>query len=453
MRPLSHPRPLGLARKLERIIWPTALATKPYLSTSPEPSTGYFSLAHEDIPPIYRGAVVSDPAVAPAGRRHTPLVAVVSPMPEALLTDSPPSGVALYTSRLLETYDGDWDVVALGQTKSQPSASTARVTALPTWRPGWQGVWDVVTKLRRLRPHVIHVQHELRLYGGIMPTLGLILSLNWFRWRGTHIVITLHGVPHPSDIKSQGILPPLPGGGQLAKRLMVLYLWLILASSDAIVVLSAVFRQRLFEMFPSQATKVHVIPLGVDAKRAQVRGRRNRGARSRPHAIAFGFLTSYKSPELILDACEQGLLDDFLITLSVARNPRADSPQMKSRYQALCVRASRLPQMTWRQYLSDAELADLLCRADVLILPYTACVSSSAVAALAEGADVPIAYSKPLEELFGKTLASFELTAQSLADAVRAAVREDVVVRMPHALWSEVGAATFSLWQGTRLQV
>lgn len=373
-------------------------------------------------------------------------------MPEALVTDYPPSGVALYTSRLLETYDGDWDVAALGQRNSRPISGASRVAVLPTWRPGWAGIWDVVTTLRRLHPRVIHVQHELRLYGGITPTLALTLCLNWFRWRGTHIVITLHGVPHPEDIESQDILPRLPGSGRLAKPLMVLYLRLVLASCDAVVVMSAVFRERLLAMFPSQSAKVHVIPLGVDSKRDPVRTAPKRGVESRPHAIAFGFLTSYKSPELIVDACEQGLLDDFKVTLSVARNPRATSAEMEARYQALNARASRLPQIRWRQYLSDTELNELLGTADVLILPYTACVASSAVAALAEDAKVPLAYSRPLEELFGRTRASFDLTPQALAAAVRAVVREGIVVRTPHAPWSEVAAATSALWQGTSVQ-
>lgn len=448
MRTLCHSRPLRLARNLKQTSLRRASAEERPLPPVSERSGASLSMDHEEERPNYRRRAVRDVATVPSGSAHTPLVAVISPMPEELVTNSPPSGVALYTSRLLDAYNGDWNVAAVGQRNSRSSASAPRVAVLPTWRPGWAGIWDILTELRRLRPRVIHAQHELRLYGGIMPTFVLILCLNWFRWRGARIVTTLHGVPHPGDIESQDIVPHFPGSARLAKLLMVFYLRLVLASCDAVVVLSAVFRQRLLALFPSQSAKVDVIPLGVDRKPVGPVRSPKAARGSRPHAIAFGFLTSYKSPELIVDACEQGLLDDFLITLSVARNPRATSAQTESRYQALCARASRLPQISWRQYLSDAELAELLRRADVVILPYTACVASSAVAALAEDAKVPIAYSSPLEQLFGRTRASFALTPQALASAVRAAVYEGILVRTPHAPWPDVAAATFAMWQG-----
>lgn len=380
------------------------------------------------------------------------MVAVISPLPERLTTDCPPSGVAQYTARFLAAYEGGWDVAAIGQRNSRPISGAPRIAVLPTWRPGWAATWDVFTTLKRLHPKVIHMQHELRLYGGITPTLGLTVILNWFRWRGTYTVITLHGVPHPADVQSQGILPRFPGSRRLAKPLMLLYLRLVLATCDAIVVMSGVFRERLLAAFPSQSGKVHVIPLGVSSKaNFESRGSPKR-VRHRPHAVAFGFLTSYKRPELIVDACEQRLLDDFEVTLSVARNPRDTSVSMEARYAALDARASRCSQLSWHHYLSDAELEELLSTADVLILPYVACVASSAVAALAEDAKVPVAYSKPLEELFGRTRASFELTPQALADAVRAVVYEGIAVTTPHASWKEVAAATSALWQGGPLQ-
>lgn len=451
MRPFRHRDLLALARPLSGR-GPTAPLKGSNPPTVRRPAVARDLSAHHEESSILRRDAVSGAAAASGVRETVPLVAVISPMPEALVSNCPPSGVALYTSRLLETYRGDWDVVAIGQTNSRATSGASRVAVLPTWRPGWAGIWDVMGKLRRLDPKVIHLQHELRLYGGIMPTLALTLSLNWFRLRGARIVITLHGVPRPEDIESQNILPPFPGSGNISKRFLVAYLWLVLASCDAVVVLSRVFRQRLLAMLPSQSTKAHVIPLGVDSRRPGLRTRQKRGVDARPHAIAFGFLTSYKSPELIVDACEQGLLDGFKVTLSVARNPRAGTTQMASRYQTLHARASRLPQINWREYLSDAQLAELLRIADVLILPYTACVASSAVAALAEDAGVPVAYSRPLEELFGSSRACFELTPGALADAVRAVVHDGAVGDTPHAPWPQVAAATFALWQSTLVQ-
>jgi len=393
---------------------------------------------------------LGDPIEIPSRLRRRLLVALISPMPELSLTDHPPSGVARFTQRLLESFDRDWEVAAIAQTNGDPTSSAARVRILPTWRPGWACVLDVTRRLRHLHPQVIHAQHELRLYGGITPTLALILSLNWFRWRGAGIVITLHGVPKLADIEAQNILVSFPGVGRLTRTLMKMYLALILRSCDAVIVHSDVFYQRLAQMFPTEASKLHVIQLGADSNRAALSSRnRTRDSGSRPHAIAFGFLTSYKLPELILDASEQGLLNDFSITLSVARNPRAASARLEARYQALRARASLLEGIDCRGYLSDAELDRLLRQADVLILPYTACVAASGVSALADGAGVPVAYSRPLEELFGKSRASFALTPESLSDAVRAVVQEGIEVRMPHAPWAEVATATFDLWQAT----
>ena len=382
----------------------------------------------------------------------TPLVVVVTPMPESAVTDSPPSGVALYSASLLATYSGDTDVAVLAQRQCVRSSLAPRVTVIPTWRPGYAGVWDVVSTLRRLRPRVIHLQHELRLYGGIMPTLALVFCLNWFRWRNAHVVITLHGVPRLDDVASQHLLPTFLGSAWLAQPLMASYLRLVLCSCDSAVVLSDVFRRRLLSLFPAKHTKVHVVPLGVRREQAPVRRGRTAVPKCPPHALAFGFLTSYKSPELILDACELGLLDDFQVTLSVASNPRAAGRSMALRHRALRARASRLPQVTWREFLSDTELAHLLRMANVLILPYTACVAASGVAAMAEDANLPIAYSKPLEELFGRTRASFELTPYSLAVAVRAAARGDVEIDTPHASWAEVAQATVALWPGTHME-
>jgi glycosyltransferase involved in cell wall biosynthesis len=356
------------------------------------------------------------------------------------------SGVAAYTSALLRALSPGADVVAIAQ-RGAKAGWLGPAQVVPTWTPDARVVAQVWRAIRYWHADLLHVQHEFNLYGGVLPTSLLTAGLFGIRRSSFPIVTTIHGVIDPADVTDALLRRNnLPGRPSLIRLAFRASYRMISAASDTIVVHHDYFGDLLTAGYGVPRAKVRTVPMGSEPPHAS--GRDGAGGR---RVLVLGFLTGYKLPELVADVAESGLFTGGFFRFCVGPHPRIDNARYQERYRRLEERVRGLTgRAEWLGYVPDNQLHATFADADILVLPYTDCISMSGVAALAQTAGLSICYSRPLRPLFGPGPLEFELSKEALvASLERAAHQGPAGGRTIFAPWPEAAVASERLWRAT----
>lgn len=369
-------------------------------------------------------------------------VAVLSPLP-ARSERPPESGVAEYTAALVRSLD--FPVALLAQEGALPTG-IGKATIAGFWKPNLALPLLVRRALKRVRPEILHVQHEFNLYGGLLQGFFLTSFLIGLRRSGLRILTTVHGIVARSDVTLSFLeRNSLPRSAKLVRWAFALSYWGIGNSSDLLIVHHRHFRDILVRDYNIPDHKIRVIPHGSrDYQSNPVRSPSKRGQT----ILCIGFLAGYKLPELLVDVAESGALPDATFVFCVGLNPRVTGRPYLARAAELERRIRRLePAAVWKGYIPDEELPATFASADVVVLPYTECVSVSGISALAQQWRVPICYSRPLRPLFGPGPFEFSLDSPSLTEAILKALTVPVEVPPQFISWSQAADETVAAWQ------
>jgi glycosyltransferase involved in cell wall biosynthesis len=367
---------------------------------------------------------------------------MLSPLPAG--PDHPPeSGVAEYTASLVRCLDTPITVLAQ---KQAASTSLGLAMVARVWKPNLGLPLQVKGALAGIKPEIVHVQHEFNLYGGLLQGTLLTVLLKWIRSRGTRTVTTVHGVVAPEDVTPPFLVRNgLPRYANAVRSAFRLSYRAIDASSDLLVVHHEHFRDVLVHAYGVRAEKVIIIPHGADDNPSYAQASPKQPGKN---VLCLGFLTGYKLPELVVEVAESGAIPDATFTFCVGINPRLRNRLYLDRAAALERRVHALgPRAAWNGYVPDDALGATLQSADVLVLPYTECVSVSGISALARQWRLPVCYSQPLQHLFGPGPLEFELDSRALAAAiVRAFAGEANSSKSGFVPWQEAARATQAAW-------
>lgn len=376
-------------------------------------------------------------------------IAVISPAPATPGTP-PPSGVAAYAIELLEHLPKSACVTVLSQDTSKEWVHHSRIMVLPCWTPGWGAAVKLVESLKKIEVDLIHVQHEFSLYGNPIATMRVVRAIRRYSNKKIPVVTTLHSVVPEDKITATFLrkngLPPFPLLGRFAFRRSVKE---IRKLSAKVVVHHEFFRQVLVDDHRFSPESIRIIPIGsrpnLNRKPAIYGGSIN--------ILVFGFLTSYKSPELVVSVAREMKLRDTTFRFSIAENPRARSKSYRDRYSELEKSVRELGTLaSWQGFVPDEEVSSVFEMSDILVLPYTECISVSAVAELARQHGLIVCHSAPLNQLLGDSKYAFELTSESLTKALNNAInsrRQRWTQTSSVASWTQSAQLTFQLWQET----
>jgi len=369
---------------------------------------------------------------------------MLSPLPAAP-DRSPESGVAPYTASLIRAMPTGVDLTVLAQRDvAQQQLGVAAV--VPAWTPNLLLPIQVKTALARVKPDVLHMQHEFNLYGGLIQGALLTLMMIALRRRGLTTVATVHGVVAPDDVTTEFLARNgLPRSRRMVRVAFASAYRAIDACTDLLIVHHEHFRGVLEIAYGVQGEKVVVIPPGAPERDNSIHRIQKIPGK---HILALGFLTGYKIPEILVETAESDAIPGATFTFCVGANPRITDRGYRSRYAALERRVRALgSRAKWNGYIPDESLEDMLNSADVLVLPYTECVSVSAVAALARRSQTRICYSRPLRPLFGSGPLEFELNSVALGEAIaRALTMEADSSFSGFTSWTEAAQATQAAW-------
>jgi len=328
-----------------------------------------------------------------------PDVALVAPYPTAGQRHAGPSGVASYTANLAHALAGRGacvEVIAPREPDAPDEPADIADGPVRVHRPfarGPRGLRDAATAALETRAPIVHIQHELFLYGGPAAVPALFPALAVLR-RRTQPVVTLHQVVDPDTVDRTFTelhrvrVPP-----RVARHALDGVQRSVSSLSSACIVHE--------ESFARSVPGSVVIPHGVEQRPTPDR-REARAALDlddRPVALCFGFLAPYKGLETVLEAGRQVGPADLVVVMAGGPHPRLAAggdpyaADLAARYGG--------PGARFTGWVPEADVARWFAAADVAVFAYPAPFSSSGALALAFAHGTPVLLSDALLECTG----------------------------------------------------
>jgi len=328
-----------------------------------------------------------------------PDVVLVTPYPTAGQRHAGPSGVASYGANLAQALAGQGaavEVVAPREPDAPDEPSDRRDGPVLVRRPfsrGPRGLTDAATAALDAGAPVVHLQHEMFLYGGPSAVPGVLPALGRLR-RKARPVVTLHQVVDPRTVdRSFTELHRVRVPPRLARHALGGVQRSVAALSSACIVHEAPFARSV----PGAV----VIPHGVEERATPGRAdaRSALGLDDRLVVLCFGFLAPYKGLETVLEAGRSLGHDRCLVVAAGGPHPRLDAAG--DDYAAELERRWGGPGARFTGWVPEDDVARWFAAADVAVFAYPAPFSSSGALALALAHGTPVLLSPPMAECVG----------------------------------------------------
>lgn len=309
-------------------------------------------------------------------------VAIVSPYPIAD-PGARQSGVAAYSARLVESLtDAGVSVRVIAPSITNEGAERASaVEVTRQFSPGPLAVPRALRAAQRTGAAVVHLQHELFLYGTALSVPGLFPALARSHFTHVPTVVTMHQVVDPSEVDKTFVALHRVRAPALAARAG------LSAVQRAVVSLSAatIVHERAFAEILGRAV---VVPLGVDVVDTPpaADAKRRLGLRSDALvALCFGYLAPYKGLESALEAARLGG-SQLQLVVAGGDHPRLSghdpyAAELRRRYGDV----ARFP-----GYVPDEDVSTWFSASDVVLVPYPMPFASSGPFGIALGHRRPI---------------------------------------------------------------
>ena len=242
-----------------------------------------------------------------------------------------------------------------------------------------RNMWGLLRAIWRERPDVVWFNLGLASFGGKAIPAFLGISIPFFaRLTGFYTHVTLHQLMETVDLKDAGIRFPLAYkvGGFIATQ-MVLF-------ANSVSVMLPAYRDVLLEKYGRGA--VYVRRHGIFSSRPEYPDFTQRG-NPEHRILAFGKWGTYKRLEPLLAAFESVVRECPEARLVIAGTDHPKTPGYLQRVQN---RFGHRREITFVGYIAEHEIANLLQRSTVAVLPYTSSAGSSGIAHLACTYGVPI---------------------------------------------------------------
>lgn len=173
------------------------------------------------------------------------------------------------------------------------------------WEKNQLFVFQILANLLKDKPHLVHIQQEFNMYGGIFtaglfPVLILLLKLLGFR-----IVVTIHAAVFKSQVDSEFIklftVKKIPFLTPLTLYLFFLYTYRITSIfADKLICHTELLKRILVEDYYVKNNKIVVIPTGIPQKTVK-------DYKKEPYFFCFGYIVRRKGFQFVFDGFKKFL--------------------------------------------------------------------------------------------------------------------------------------------------
>jgi len=339
-------------------------------------------------------------------------------------------GVATYTKNLMEaivSFDKNIKVTVLAEREGNEFfyyEEGRRIKVIRSWRRGWGFAKDIIRSVNKENLKFIHLHQEFRLYGEIYTSF-LFLYLLWrLKTMRIKTVVTIHGILSSRSINKDFIkenninFPPF-----LVKIAFKIVLWGIGKLAGRVIVHDALFKRFLVEDYRVEARKISVIFLGVEDLKNKIsrdQARRILGIKKKRVVLFFGYVTGYKSPDILLKAfADYAKIDkDVLLIFAGGKHPKMkEDKKYLEKYESLenLGRKVNKGQIWWYGFIEEKDIEKVIMASDLLVFPYAVAISASGPLALGFSYKKPFLISETLKEMFDNKEIVFKNNPRSLS--------------------------------------
>lgn len=306
---------------------------------------------------------------------------------------------------------------------------------------------------------IVHIEHELFAYGGIVSAFTVPPAIWLLRCRGHAVMTTLHGVI-PLDKIDQAFVRSYRVWGPpfLIRAIWKLLIRGVCIASTLVHVHEDAFASSLRNQYGVRSP-IAVVPLGIDlrVRRAEKTDARRALGIDPTSKVAcfFGFLYKRKGIAELLH-CARRLTDENpdVVVLVAGDLPRRAGDARE--VEALIASLRDCERVVFTGFVSDDRVPDVLAAADVMILPYTLSISSSGPLTIALAYGLPVLLSNRFERYFPEAPELFEPTADGIRLAiegyffdadVRERVRSFSILQTQERRWQVVAKRMRALYE------
>ena len=339
------------------------------------------------------------------------------------------SAVATYSRALCELLAGGADVTVCtdGDEGTEGGAGDRKPAVIRTKLTGLRGFLNALRVARTHRPDVIHVQHEMFLYGGISTILAFPFFLLGLRTVAP-TVTTLHHVVAPNLTKTfQTIHSTTIPLWMIRAGLHALYRG-IRASGTACVVHHRQFAEILTGIYGFPRRAVNVIAHGrnhdEDAVLSTAELRATFGIPDSARTVFgfFGFIDPRKKIDYMIDEflVFAKTHPDCMLIVAGDIHPRfTDSPEFLAHLDGLRSLAAQHPNsFRWHGPVAENQISHFFQLCDCIILPYGESAGMSSVLADVIGAEKPSIVSESLRPFVDEADGIFAIREGALRECL-----------------------------------
>ena len=255
------------------------------------------------------------------------------------------------------------------------------------WTPT---VWFPLQIVRQAlvdKPAIIHVQHEINMYGGPITAILFPLLLLLLRFTGAKLIVTIHSVVSADQIDAEFMRTfswsPSKFLIHLARLFFSFLYHSIARLADRIIVHAVYMGALLQEHYDVPLAKIVVIPIGVPARpvvagelmdldwpwAALLKGKRV--------ILYFGYITRRKGMEYLIEAFQK-LASRFPNYVLVLAGGELDYQRDYARsLREKSAESDWADQIVFTSFVAGAVIENLFAQCEFVVLPYTYSISSS----------------------------------------------------------------------------
>ncbi len=323
-----------------------------------------------------------------------PDVALITPYPPAGLRHSGSGGVSSYSANLAHALQDMGAEVAVIAPHDEDGPSVENDGGVEVRRAFGRGSRALPSAARAAigtYAPIVHVQHEMFLYGGLSWMLGLPVGLRILRTAGVGPLVTMHQVVDPVTVDASftrlhRVRVPAP-----AARVGISG---IQETIRRLAHTTIVHERPFVDSVPGAEVVPHGVELATPPDRNEARS--HLGLDDRLTVLCFGYLAPYKGLESALSAA-RAAADEINLVVAGDEHPRLArrdgyGRELKQRFGD----AAR-----FTGYVSEDDVARWFGAADLALLPYPKPFSSSGALALALAYGTPVLLSNELAHATG----------------------------------------------------
>ncbi|MFB6144811.1 MAG: glycosyltransferase [Candidatus Aenigmatarchaeota archaeon] len=351
-------------------------------------------------------------------------------------------GVASYTQNLVENLSGLVDSLTVFSNNEGYEEEDYKV--VESWK---KGILYPLTNWLNIRDQdedfdIIHIQHEMFLYGGalsaaVFPLLALLLRLSRKK-----VIVTLHNGLISKEKIDTGFcqrhgMPEFP---RLWRTGLHLYFRSIGLASNELIVHEEKFEQILEDDYGLPGEKLNVIPHGVE----EVENKEPIETEV-PVILFFGYIAPYKGVETLIEV-EEHLDFAHRTIIAGGKHPDADEGNVyEEYYQEIKEKAENHDNIEMTGFVKEEEIGEYFRKADVVVLPYKDVFSSSGPLHLALAYQTMVIGSEDFNEVFFPDRDQAELISELQGLGRFNGLNQEKNIQLPS--WSFISRKTFNLYK------